>query len=72
MDLVIFTGAVSHEDLREERAAEYARLVETGTLTSLAVPPPSASLSRRGRMVGTAGLTVGLALVVLIVYAVLR
>jgi cytochrome b subunit of formate dehydrogenase len=72
MDLVIFTGSVSHGDLREERAGEYARLVETGTLAELAVPPPSADMSNRGRLIGTAGLTIGLALVALILYAVLR
>ena len=72
MDLVIFTGSVSREDLREERAGEYARLVETGALPGLTVPPPSAALSRRGHLIGGAGLTIGLGLVALILYAVLR
>jgi cytochrome b subunit of formate dehydrogenase len=72
MDLVIFTGSVSDEELREERGAEYMRLVETGALARLAVPPPSDALTRRGRILGTAGLTIGLALVALILYAVIR
>jgi cytochrome b subunit of formate dehydrogenase len=72
MDLVIFTGSVSDHELREERAGEYARLVATGTLAELAVPPPSEATSQRGRFIGTAGLTIGLALVTLILYAVLR
>jgi hypothetical protein len=72
MDLVIFTGSVSDEELRHERAGEYARLVEAGTLADLAVPSPSPALSKRGRLIGTAGLSVGLALVGLILYAVLR
>jgi cytochrome b subunit of formate dehydrogenase len=72
MDLVIFTGSVSDHELREERAAEYARLAESGTLAELIVPPPSAALSTRGKILGTAGLTIGLALVALILYAVLR
>ena len=72
MDLVIFTGAVSGDDLREERAGEYARLVETNALAQLAVPAPSAAQSRRGHLIGTAGLTIGLALVGLILYAVLH
>ena len=72
MDLVIFTGSVSDRDLREERAGEYARLVETGALAELAVPPPSAALSNRGQILGTAGLTIGLVLVAFILYAVLR
>ena len=72
MDLVIFTGSVSDEELREERAGEHARLVGTGTLAELSVPPPSAARTRRGRLIGTAGLSIGLALVALILYAVLR
>ena len=72
MDLVIFTGSVSDADLREERASEFARLVETGALSRLAVPPPSATVVGRGRLIGTAGLTLGLGLVGLILYAVLR
>jgi hypothetical protein len=72
MDLVIFTGSVSDDDLREERAGEYARLAETGALAELAVPQPSAAVCSRGQIIGTAGLTIGLALLVLILYAVLR
>jgi cytochrome b subunit of formate dehydrogenase len=72
MDLVIFTGSMSEASLREERAGEYARLVESGGLGDLAVPAPHAALSRRGYMAGTAGLSIGLALVALIIYAMLR
>jgi cytochrome b subunit of formate dehydrogenase len=72
MDLVIFTGSVSTEELREERAGEYARLLATGALAQLTVPPPSAALAKRGYILGTTGLTIGLALVALILYAVLR
>jgi cytochrome b subunit of formate dehydrogenase len=72
MDLVIFTGSVKDEELREERAGEYARLVESGTLAEIVVPPPSAARIARGRLIGTAGLSIGLALVGLILYAVLR
>ena len=72
MDTVIFTGSVSDHELRDERAGEYARLVETGALSQLTVPPPSAALSMRGRLIGTAGLTIGLALVGLMLYAVLH
>ena len=72
MDLVIFTGSVRDDELRHERAGEYARLVDTGALAQMVVAPPSAALSTRGYLVGTAGLTIGLALVTLILYAVLR
>ena len=72
MDLVIFSGSVAVGELREERAAEYARLERTGAIASLVVPPPDARVLRRGRIVGTIGLVLGLALVSLIVYAVAR
>ncbi|HET6194153.1 MAG TPA: hypothetical protein VFE12_00295, partial [Acetobacteraceae bacterium] len=72
MDLVIFTGSVREAELREERAAEYARLSSAGALAAMAVPPPSAAVSRRGYLVGTAGLTIGLVLVAFILYAILR
>jgi cytochrome b subunit of formate dehydrogenase len=72
MDIVIFTGSVSDQELRHERAGEYTRLVETGELSALAVPPPSRARMFRGRLIGTAGLSIGLVLVALIIYAVLR
>ena len=70
MDLVIFSGSVPDHELREERAAEYMRLQRTGALASRIVPVPSPIVIRRGRIVGTVGLTLGLALVALIIYAI--
>ena len=72
MDLVWFTGSLTDRELREERAAQYDRLVRTGELDRLAVAPPAASLVRRGYAFGTLGLTLGIGLIVLILYAVLR
>ena len=57
---------------RKERAGEYARLLETGELASLVVPAPPDALCNRGHVIGTAGLTLGNAFVVLILYAALR
>jgi cytochrome b subunit of formate dehydrogenase len=71
MDLVIFTGSVSEQELRHERAGEYTRLAETGELAALTVPPPTPARTLRGRLIGTAGLSIGVGLVVLIIYAVL-
>jgi cytochrome b subunit of formate dehydrogenase len=70
MDLVIFTGSVAAEELRVERPGEYARLQRTGALETLSVPAPDPVLVSRGRIVGALGLTLGLALVALILYAV--
>ncbi len=67
MDLVIFTGAVSEDELRRER--QYERLRASGNLAARLVPPPSDSLLTRGRVIGTAGLVIGLVLFGLILYA---
>jgi cytochrome b subunit of formate dehydrogenase len=72
MDLVIFTGVVDLEELRHERAAEFERLVTTGALGALDAGPPAPDTVRQGRILGTTGLTIGLILVALIIYAVVR
>jgi cytochrome b subunit of formate dehydrogenase len=72
MDLVIFTGSVSTGELQHERAAEYARLDGSGGLAPLVVPPPTAGVRRRGYLVGTAGLTLGIAIILLMLYATFR
>jgi cytochrome b subunit of formate dehydrogenase len=70
MDLVIFTGSVSDHELRTERAGEYARLTETGAIAHHTVAAPTPADIKHGRLVGTAGLSMGLLLVGLILYAV--
>ncbi len=72
MDLVIFTGSVSDHELRHERAAEYERLRAAGLLDARSVPAPDPLVMRRGRAVGTTALTLGIGLVILIVYAIVR
>jgi hypothetical protein len=72
MDLVIFTGSLSEDELRHERAAQYERLTRTGELDGMVVQPPAEDARRRSLMYGAAGLTIGLGLVVLILYAVVR
>ena len=71
MDLVIFTGSLTDHELRHERAAEYERLRDAAALQGLGTAPPSPQDLRRARAVGAAGLTLGLGLFALIVYAVL-
>ena len=70
MDMVIFSGSVPDHELRDERAAEYGRLQQTGALASRLVPAPSPVVVNRRRVVGSIGLALGLALVGLIIYAV--
>jgi cytochrome b subunit of formate dehydrogenase len=72
MDPVIFTGAVSSRELAHERGDEFARLRRDEALASHRADTPLPAAVRRGYWVGTIGLTVGLALFALIVYAVVR
>jgi cytochrome b subunit of formate dehydrogenase len=72
MDLVIFTGSVAEDELRHERAAQYDRLVQNGQLDRLVVAAPTPELRQRSFVYGAIGLAIGLSLVVLILYAVVR
>jgi len=71
MDLVIFTGRITEAEMVEERPDEYARVVAAGRLEAQLTTPPSATLMSVGRTIGTVAVTVGLAIVGLILYAVL-
>jgi len=68
MDLVIFTGRISEEEMRIERPAEYARHTAAGAALPDAGPPSRRS-SLVGRFVGTTAVALGLTLVALIIFA---
>lgn len=72
MDLVIFTGTVSAHELQHERAAEFDRLCASGALEPMGRPAPTAAVVRRGYTIGTIGISLGLALFALILYATIR
>jgi cytochrome b subunit of formate dehydrogenase len=71
MDLVIFVGSVREDELREERPAQFERLQESRRLLALEVPPPTRDAIRTARIVGALGLSIGLLLFAMIVYAVM-
>jgi cytochrome b subunit of formate dehydrogenase len=71
MDPVIFTGHVSHHELSEERPAEFERLRAERRLGDLEVPPAPGWVHRLGTIVAVIAVTLGLAMVGLILYAVL-
>ena len=71
MDTVIFTGVLPLDEVRHERPAEYARLVADGELERIAAPPPDPEILKRGRIVGTTAVLLGLLLVTLTLYALL-
>jgi cytochrome b subunit of formate dehydrogenase len=71
MDTVIFTGSVTEDELMHERPDAYERWVKDGRLDALVVDPPSPRLVRRGRIVGTIAVALGLCIFGLILYAVI-
>lgn len=71
MDMVMFTGQVTHEELRSERPAEYERMARAGTLETLSAPPAPGWPSLAGRIVGGAAVVLGLVLLVLILVGTL-
>ena len=70
IDVVIFTGSVTEDELKHERPGEYERLVEERKLDALTVPPPPPSRVLYGRIVGGTALSLGVLLFVLILRAV--
>jgi cytochrome b subunit of formate dehydrogenase len=65
MDMVIFTGVESEEELKHKRPDEYARLVRNGKLESRIGPEPATWLLNFTRVVGTIAILIGLTLLVL-------
>ena len=59
MDLVIFTGKVSENELREERPEEYERLLMEGGLDSIQADPPPLWLRNFGRIIGFSVIATG-------------
>ena len=71
MDTVIFTGVLPLDEVRHERPAEYARLLADGGLERIAAPAPDPEILKRGRIIGTTAVVLGLFLVTLTLYALL-
>jgi cytochrome b subunit of formate dehydrogenase len=71
MDPVIFTGRMTLEEFKEDRPREYEQLVAEGRLDDYMVDPLPEGFVKALKVFGFTALTVGLSLVVLIIYAVL-
>jgi cytochrome b subunit of formate dehydrogenase len=71
MDTVIFTGKLSLERFKAERPLEYERLVESGELESYLVDPPTRDEQRTAYIWGTIFLTIGVALAIGIIWALI-
>ena len=72
MDLVAFTGRVPEHELRDERPAEWDRLRAEGRLGRFESTPPSERSILLGRALGTVAVTLGLTMVALIIWALVR
>ncbi len=69
MDTVIFTGRVPVEELKLDRPREYEELVKSRELRKHLVEPLPPVVVKTIRIFGTVALTIGLALILLIIYA---
>ena len=68
MDTVIFTGTIPLDEFKQDRPREYAELVRSGALEGRLTAPPDPKTVRHWRIFGTVALTIGIALIVLIIY----
>lgn len=71
MDPVIFTGRMTLEEFKEDRPREYEQLVREGRLEEHMVEPLDEGFVKVLKFFGFVALTVGMSLIVLIIYAVL-
>jgi cytochrome b subunit of formate dehydrogenase len=71
MDVVIFTGKMSLEKFKEERPREYQRLKESNELEQYLVDAPTAAERRRAYLWGSVFLTIGVAMAIGIIWALL-
>lgn len=72
IDVVIFTGRATTQYMKEEHPLEYERAVREGRLEGLVASPPSRGLYLTSVIFGFASLAVGITLIALILWAVLR
>jgi cytochrome b subunit of formate dehydrogenase len=69
IDTVVFTGGEPLEKFKLDRPREYQELVEQGKMEERLVPAPAPIVEQLWRRLGFGALGIGLALIVLILYA---
>jgi cytochrome b subunit of formate dehydrogenase/uncharacterized protein with PIN domain len=69
MDTVIFTGTIPLDEFKQDRPREYEELVKSGRLELLTEPAPDPKEVKKWRILGWIALSLGVSLIVLIVYA---
>ncbi len=71
MDIVVFTGRMTLEDLKDDKPAEYESLVKGNKLEEILVEPYPTIVIRAIRLFGWTALAVGFSIVVWIIYAMM-
>jgi len=71
MDIVIFSGRVPLEEFKLDRPDEYKKLVESGELEKYIVDAYPPIVIRGIRLFGWTALTIGLSMVIWIIYAMI-
>ena len=69
MDTVIFTGGIPLDEFKQDRPREYEELVASGKLEERLEPAPDPRDVKRWRVFGWIALSLGLGMVLLILYA---
>lgn len=69
MDTVIFTGGIPLDEFKQDRPREYEELVASGELESRLEPAPDPRDVKRWRIFGWIALSLGIGMVLLILYA---
>ena len=71
MDIVVFSGRMSVEELKRDKPAEYEEHVKNGTLEQHLVEPYQPIVIRAIKVFGWTALTIGFSIVLWIVYAMI-
>jgi cytochrome b subunit of formate dehydrogenase len=71
MDPVIFTGCVSLDELKEDRPRQYSRLIKTRQIRKRMVNKPPQWFETCAKIFGLTCLTIGIFVIVLIIYAMI-
>jgi cytochrome b subunit of formate dehydrogenase len=69
MDTVIFTGGMPLDEFKKDRPREYEELLRSGKLDERLMPAPDPRDMHKWRIFGWIALSIGIALVLMIVYA---
>lgn len=71
IDTVIFTGKVHIDELKEDRPREYEQIMNNEELLAKLGDAPNPKLERVARIFGFTALTIGISLVILIIYSMI-